>query len=581
MPNNSDLNIEGVIIAETLLRIFNHRHLDRTLKQNDNDPLKLINTLLNQIDIKHELKSTDLKNIPAKGPFIIVSNHPYRGVDSMILYKMISSVRDDFKIMGSYLLHRIEPLKNVVIPVNTFETKGRGQSFSGLKEAINHLKQGHCLGIFPVGEESSHMEISRTILDRKWQLPAIKLIKNSKVPVIPVYFHATHSRLAYIIGKIHPVLRYEELPAELKKNRIIKIRIGSSVTVKEQASFRDLSQYGRFLRAKTYSLGSVLEARKFFRRPHLLKRKAENIADPVPADALTAEFNCVRSEYELFSSGNYSVVCAPAFKIPLIFSEIGRLRELTFRKIGEGTNKSTDVDEYDLYFNHLFIWDKDNDQIVGAYRIGKGKEVIQLYGLKGFYISSLFRIKPEMADVLSVSLELGRSFIIEEYQKKAFSLFLLWKGIMFFLLRNPEYRYLVGPVSISNDFSKYSKDLIVGFLRRYFMNEELSALVSPKKAFSIKAGGTFDKSIFVDTSDMDINRIEKVIMDMEPGYRLPVLLRKYLEINGRILCFNVDPKFNYCLDCLMLLDLYKTPPEFIKGLSREMNDPSILERFSG
>ena len=223
----------------------------------------------------------------------------------------------------------------------------------------------------------------------------------------------------------------------------------------------------------------------------------------------------------------------------------------------------------------------DAKKIVGSYRIGKGKEIASIYGLKGFYINSLFRIKKNFLPVLKESLELGRSFIVKDYQKKAFPLFLLWKGIMLFLLRNQEYRYLIGPVSISNEFSKFSKSLIVEFIRTYFFDNEKALFIEPRKKFVVKHDNVIDREVFIDVADHDINKIEHIIMDIEPGYRIPVLLRKYLEINGKIIGFNVDPKFNDCLDGLLIVDLYKTPPDVIKGLSRElMNDSTIIrERF--
>ena len=585
IPGIPDLNIpEGTILGDTLLQMLKYNILNRVYSEaHDKNPQFLINSLLDQLDLKFEIPEEDLKNIPAEGAFITVSNHPYRGIDSMLLYKIISERRSDFRIMASYLLHHIKPLSDIIIPVNTFETSRNSKSsFSGIKEGIIHLKNGYPLGMFPVGETSSLIEVSKVILDKEWQPAALKFIKNARVPVIPVYFHGTKSRLSHIIGKIHPLLRTIKLPAELtkKKNRTVLIRIGSPVTVKEQMEFETIFQFGKYLRARTYSLGSALKVRKFFSN-YMYRKKpdSEPLASPVPVETLKEEFNRIREEYELFSTKNYSVVCAPTVKIPEIFNEIGRLRELTFRKIGEGTNKSADIDEYDIYFNHLFIWDTDENRIVGAYRIGKGREIVAIYGIKGFYIDSLFKINKDFLPILTQSLELGRSFIIEDYQKKAIPLFLLWKGIMVFLLRHTEYRYLIGPVSISNDFSKFSKSLIVEFIRKYFIDEELVRYIVPRKDFIVKPDKAIDRNIFIDTSVRDINRIEKIIMDIEPGYRLPVLLKKYLELNGRIIGFNIDPKFNYCLDGLLILDLYNTPQEFIKGLSRELNDTSILDRF--
>jgi hypothetical protein len=303
------------------------------------------------------------------------------------------------------------------------------------------------------------------------------------------------------------------------------------------------------------------------------------LVNPEPNHLLIEEFERIRSEYELFTTKNYSVVCAPTDAIPKIFNEIGRLREITFREVGEGTNKSIDIDEYDFYYNHLFIWDIDENKIVGSYRIGKGKDIAALYGIKGFYINSLFRIRKDFIQILAESIELGRSFITKDYQRKVIPLFLLWKGIMIFLLKHSDYRYLIGPVSISNDLSGFSKSLIVEFIKTYFFDEEMARYISSKKDFVVKPDKVIDRRIFIDTSEKDINKIERIILDIEPGYRLPVLLKKYMEINGKIIGFNIDPKFNNCLDGLMILDLFNTPYDIIKGLSREMNDASILKRF--
>jgi putative hemolysin len=582
--NSPELNIpEGTIIAETLLHIFNYDKLSELYAfLHDKDPVFVIDSLFSVLDLKYNIPAGDLKNIPANGPFITVSNHPFRGIDSMILYKIISEYRNDFKILASYLLHQIEPLREIVIPVNTHETSFDKSSYSGIKKAINHLENGKSIGIFPTGEITRPIESSRVILDNIWQPAAVKFIKNSNVPIVPVYFHGTNSRLIYMMGKIHPLLRQSKLPSELRhrSHKTVSVRIGSPITLKDQAELQDLEYFGRYLRARVYSLGSAFEARKITLKPKGGRvQQAVPVAEQAPLGILKEEFDRIRPDFELFSSKNYSVICAPAEKIPAIFIEIGRLRELTFRKVGEGTNKSTDIDEYDFYFNHLFIWDNDTGKIVGAYRIGKGKEIISGYGIRGFYINSLFRLKNSFQPVLIQSLELGRSFIAEEYQKKTIPLFLLWKGIMVFLLRNPEYRYLIGPVSISNDFSKFSKSLIVEFVRKYFTDEKYSGYAVPRKDFIVKPDKAIDRSIFIDTSESDINKIERIIIDIEPGYRLPVLLKKYLEINGRIIGFNIDPKFNYCLDGLLILDLYNVPGEFIRGLSRQLNDESIMARF--
>ncbi|MCU0363300.1 MAG: lysophospholipid acyltransferase family protein [Bacteroidales bacterium] len=576
---------EGPIIADTLLKIFKYNILNQAYTEFPvKSPVAIVNSLLDHLDLKIEVNSDDLRNIPEKGPFILVANHPYRGIDSMILLKLVSERRSDLRIFASYLLHSIDPLKELIIPVNTYESKDKGKSsLSGIKEAINYLRDGHPVAIFPTGEQSAQWEVSKIIVDGVWQIPAVKFIKNAGVPVIPVYFHATMPRMHYIMGMIHPLLRTSKLPSEIlkKKNRVIRVRLGSPLTVNEQQAFCDTEQFGRYLRARIYSLGSAIEVKKYFDYITLRRKpKPEPIADPVDNDILAAEFESVKEEYGLFSTKNYYAVCAPASAIPNIFNEIGRLREVTFRNAGEGTNKSVDIDGYDFYFYHLFIWDTEIKRLVGAYRLGKGNEIMSLYGAGGFYVSSLFRMKKDFHQYLWQSLELGRSFITVEYQRKAIPLFLLWKGIMVFLLRNTEYRYLLGPVSISNDFSQFSKSLIVEFFRRNYMRNDLADMISPRMEFTVKNTGSADMSVIIDAAGNDLGKIEKIITDSEPGNRFPVLLKKYLELNGRILAFNIDPEFNYCLDGLMLLDVYDVPLEALQGLSREMSDPDILDRFN-
>jgi putative hemolysin len=582
---SSNLTIPGgTILTDTLLQIFKSENLNKFYSESpDKDPVNLINILLEHLELKIDLPEEDFINIPAQGPFIAVSNHPFRGIDSMLLYKIFSGKRPDFKIMASYLLQTIRPLENIILPVNTYEDRREEKSsFSGIRQGLVHLKNGHGIGIFPTAEDSKYMEATKVIIDREWKPTALKFIRLANTPIVPVYFHGTKSRLFHILRKIYPLLPDSGLPSELvrKKKRTVRIRIGAPITLKEQSEFRETDDFGKYLRAKVYSLGSSIEEEKPGRIHGIMKKqKSEPVIDPVPPTILTKEFHGVRAEYELFTTKNYSIVCAPAVIIPNIFNEIGRLREITFREIGEGTNKSIDIDEYDFYYYHLFVWDTDENKIVGAYRIGKGKDIISNYGVEGFYINSLFRIKNSFAPILSEAIELGRSFIIKEYQKKVIPLFLLWKGIMVFLLKNAEYRYLIGPVSISNDLSRFSKSLIVEFVRAYFFDEKLAEYIIPKKDFVVKSDKVIDRKIFIDISERDLNKIEHLISDIEPGYRLPVLLKKYLEINGKIIGFNIDPKFNNCLDGLMILDSYEAPGEYIQGLSREMNDPSILERF--
>jgi len=288
----------------------------------------------------------------------------------------------------------------------------------------------------------------------------------------------------------------------------------------------------------------------------------------------------LKENYHLFNSNEYSVVCGPSVETPNILNEIGRLREVTFREVGEGTNRSIDIDEFDLYFYQLIIWDNENKKIAGAYRVGKGDEIMAKYGVNGFYINTLFNIQKGFYPILEESLELGRSFIIKEYQRKPLSLFLLWKGILYFLLKNNEYRYLLGPASISNDFSKFSQSLIIDFFKENFFNNELTKYIIPRKRFKIKQNPNFDNETFIQNTKKDVKKLDKFIQDIEPDYNTPVLFKKYIQLNAKLIGFNVDPKFNNCVDGLMILDIFDVPLNTLKALSKELEDDTILERFN-
>ncbi|MDP4184406.1 MAG: lysophospholipid acyltransferase family protein [Bacteroidota bacterium] len=572
----------GEYFARLLMYILRFDKINKIYEELANrNGVDFVDGLLDLLEVKFEVDENELKRIPAEGGLIIVSNHPFGGLDGILLIKLMSMIRPDSKIMANFLLKKIEPISEYFLAVNPFETKKEaGSSVGGLKGAYNHIREGGVLCLFPAGEVSSY-DADNHITDRQWQHSVVKFIKNAGVPVVPIYFQGTNSRLFHLIGKIHPMLRTVKLPSELlnKKNKVIKIRIGNPVRIEEQKKFTDIYQYGRFLRAKTYSMDTGIEVKRFFNYTLKLNPKAEPVMDAVPKEVLLGEIDNLKEDYRLFQVKNFTVYCAPTRLIPNILNELGRLRELTFRAVGEGTNRSIDIDEFDLYYNQLFIWDDDESCIVGAYRIGKGNEIYSQYGPQGFYLQSLFRMKPSFAGVLNEAIELGRSFVVQEYQRKPMPLFLLWKGILYFLLKNPEYRYLLGPVSISNNYSKISKELIIQFIMANHFNYELASMIKPRKSYKFKSKDQ-NINILMDNTDSDINKLDKFIGDMDelnPG--LPVLLKKYIQLNGKIIGFNVDPKFNNCLDGLIVVDAYDVPKKTIEALSKEVNDGSILERF--
>ncbi|NCE72051.1 GNAT family N-acyltransferase [Odoribacter sp. Z80] len=576
-------NFGGSLVAKLVMHIMRLNKINKLYSDvYTKDGSVFLEQLIDALGVSVEVSEEDLQKIPQEGAFITVSNHPFGGLDGIILIQLLSKIRPDYKVMANFLLKKIEPIKDYFLGVNPFESRKDISSAGGLKEALRHLSEGKPLGLFPAGEVSAYQADSNSVEDREWSASVLKLIRKANVPVIPIYFKGSNSLLFQVLGLIHPMLRTVKLPSELlnKKNRVIKLRIGNPISVETQNSFGDIIQYGKFLRAKTYLLGSSLEVKKFFLKSQKAGKKVEAIAKEVPVEMLKKDISDIQEDYLLFSMKNYSVYCAPTIKIPNILNEIGRLREVTFRAVGEGTNRSIDLDEFDLYYYHLFIWDNDTNRIVGAYRVGKGKDIIDRYGVKGFYIHTLFKIRKEMLPVLYESIELGRSFIVEDYQRKPFPLFMLWKGILYFLIKNPEYRYLVGPVTISGKYTDVSKELIMKFIKRNHWNEEFARYIIPRCKYRVETNDP-DVEVMVEASGDNIATLDKVIGDIEPSSdKLPVLLKKYISLNGRITGFNIDPKFNMCLDGLLILDLFDVPMSTVEALSKEINDATILTRFT-
>lgn len=538
-------------------------------------------------DLKYIVFEEDLARIPKTGPFILVSNHPLGAIDGILMTKILTEIRPDFKIMGNFLLEKIEPMKPFVIPVNPFENRKELRSSSaGMRESLKHLENGGCIGIFPAGEVSNRNNEFGEILDKKWEKPSLKLIKMAKVPVVPMYFHAKNSRLFYQMAKVHPDLQTLLLPSEMmyKREKPIRIRLGKPVSVKVLEDHDSIEEIGEFLQKKILLLKSYYEKRKSITDrlniPNLklnfsLKKEAnvvQNIIDETPTADIVREIEMLsKNDKMLFRNGNYEVFFASYNDIPSIMREIGRQRELTFRKIGEGSNLPFDLDEYDEHYHHLFLWDSQGRKLAGAYRMALGSEVMKKHGIDGFYTSSLFEFDPELRPFFRKVIEMGRAYISKEYQQKPLPLFLLWRGIVHVCLRNPEHKFLMGGVSISDKFSEFSKSLMIEFMRSHYYDSAVAQYIHPKNEFKVKLKDR-DKHLFFDDVESDLNKLDKIIDDLEPEMRMPVLIKKYIKQNAKVISFNVDPSFNDAIDGLMYIRISELPESTIKPVLEEMSE---------
>jgi putative hemolysin len=555
-----------VLKISTLNKIYDHnKHLE---------DVAFLNGILDEMEIKFEIPEEDLKRLPKDGAYITISNHPLGGIDGILLLKLMLEREPNFKIIANFLLHRIVPLKKYIMPVNPFENhKDAKSSVVGIKETLRHLSDGKPLGIFPAGEVSTYKD-GKLVVDKPWEEGALKLIRKAKVPVVPIYFHAKNSRLFYWLSKIDDTLRTAKLPSELltQKDRVIKVRIGKPISVNEQNEIESFEEYCEFLRKKTYMLANPFEKDSKLLDTASLKipKAPKKIVTPANESKMLDEVNALRdSDCRLLQSKNYEVFFASAKSVPNILHEIGRLREITFREVGEGTNESIDIDKFDQYYHHMFLWDDETKKIAGAYRMGLGSEIYPKYGIEGFYLNDLFRFEPELHDMMHKSIEMGRAFIIKDYQQKPMPLFLLWKGIIHTTLRYPEHKYLLGGVSISNQFSDFSKSLMIEFMKSNYYDPYIAQYIHPKKAYKVKLKDA-DKDFIFDEAESDLNKFDKIIDELEPGnLRLPVLIKKYIKQNARVVAFNVDPLFNNAIDGLMYIRIADIPESTMKPVIEE------------
>ncbi len=530
------------------------------------DGLAFVEHLLRQLRITVRYDAAELRHLPA-GAFVAVANHPCGLVDGMVLLHVLGRARPALRAVANELLAPLLPhLANQLVLVNP-ERSAAGHNVPGVRTLLRHLHNDVPLLLFPAGEVAHRPAPFRPTLEPEWNPTAGRLLSAARVPVVPVWLSGQNSASFSLLGLVHPLLRTARLPAELlnKRGQTVQVRIGHALA---PAVLDRLPEADRlpYLRARVYALGPPPE------------RTLAALLPPLPVPPVVAETSPAQIETDLAAlrpsrclvrNGRWEVYVAKKTEIPHVLREIGRLRELTFRREGEGTQQPTDLDHYDDYYRHLFLYDREQRQVVGAYRLGRGRAILRQYGRRGLYLHSLFRLKKELNPLLRQSLELGRSFVRAEYQRQPLPLALLWKGIAEYLANHGEYRYLIGPVSISNRFSAVSKAVMVEYLRRHFFDAELATYVRPRKQFRYRPLDATDSPALLQQGLDTIQDLQQLISDLEPGGAgVPVLLRQYLKQNARLLGFNLDPKFSNALDGFLLLDARELPARTHRLLER-------------
>ncbi|MEZ8512862.1 lysophospholipid acyltransferase family protein [Vibrio splendidus] len=519
---------------------------------------------LSALNIDYSVSAGATDNIPEQGPVVIVANHPLGAIEGVILADLVGSVRKDVKVLANELLKRLPELDDLFIGVDVFNSKeSKRTNAKAIRDANRHLADGGLLIVFPAGEVSSYRKGAKTLTDIEWSKSVAKFVKRHQATTVPIFINGKNSELFYQAGRVHPLLRTALLGRELlnKQATTISISIGSSIPYSEIKSFEKEMDIVNYLRLNTYLMSQQDSPNTPIHAPSF----DTQVIAPIPPEVLAIEVGSLPEEMKLLEQGDFEVYCTPSQFIPNLMREIGRVREESFREVGEGSGLACDLDEYDLYYHQLFVWNKTKAELVGAYRLGMVDKLIAEHGLDKLYSRSLFNYNQEFIDTLDNSIELGRSVVSKPYQKSLNSLLLLWKGIAAFVYRHPQYTHLFGPVSISNDYSHNARLLIATTLSIHHYDEQKANLVSPSSPLNTSNNVFWQNHLLSSLASVPL--LSKVLARMEQGKGLPVLLRQYLGMNGKLVCFNVDPSFNDALDGLIVVNLKKVP---LKTLGKYM-----------
>lgn len=528
------------------------------------DTAQFLRFTLEILGIDYQVVKGSLGQIPQIGATVVVANHPLGCVEGVILAELLLTRRTDVKILANHYLKTVPELDELFIGVDVFETtRAHKANLIALRQAHKHLEQGGLLLMFPAGEVSQLVDSKqRRLEDKEWSQSVSRLIKKHKAKSVPVYIEGQNSRHFYMAGKIHPLLRTLMLGRELlnKKQSAINISIGETIQFKEVNDLCD-QQLVNYLRLNTY----LLHNHKTITRNKTAQDSSLTPVDNrLPLEDLLQDINRLPFSDHLLRHNEFDVYCTRAEHIPSLMHEIGRVRELNFRQVGEGTGLSLDIDQYDRDYLHLFIWDREQQALVGAYRLGLVDELLALRGMDGLYSSTLFQYDTRFLHNMGKTIEMGRSVIDAAYQKSMAPLLLLWKGIATYVHRHPDYTHLFGPVSISNDYSEQARRLLADTMTLHYYDKTQAALVEATNP--LPAGQNLWNASLL-TSLADLQLLSRVIARIDEGKGIPVLLRQYLGLNGKLVSFNIDPAFNDALDGLIVVDLRHVPP---RTLSRYM-----------
>ncbi len=511
--------------------------------------IDFVEQVLDYFDFTYSVSERDVVKIPPHGKIVIVANHPLGTLDGLALLKMVHKVRPDVKVVANQMLGTLNALKPLFLTVDNIGGKTTRDS---LKEIIDYVKGDSAIIIFPAGEVSRLG--AKGIKDGEWSKGFLNIANNANAPVLPIHINGRNSFLFYALSIVAKPISTFWLVHEMFKqeSKSIIFTVGEKIErenyTQKNVSLRDTAA---LFRRHIYKLAAnktpVFKTQEAVAHPECRQRLRKELAGCERLGETSDNKQIYLFEYRADTS---------------IMREIGRLRELSFRAVGEGTGRKRDIDKYDSYYMHLILWDEDDLEIVGAYRLCDTERVLSSAGLDSIYTTSLFQYNNEMKQYLYRGLELGRSFVQPRYWGKR-SLDYLWYGIGALLKSNPQYRYLFGPVSISNNYSRNAKDLLIFFYSLYFGNQQKPVTAMMPYQIEEKQKDKFARQFSGDDYKTDFKQLKSMLAIM--GYTVPTLYKQYTEVcdnDGIIFSdFNIDPDFSDCVDGFVIVDIEKLKPK--------------------
>lgn len=524
-------------------KLIHEDKINQFLKQNDHlRGFEFIDAVLDYFEFDFTYADNEKMNIPTSGKVVIVANHPLGALDALCLLKLIGSVRQDVKIVANDFLAGFDVLEDLFIKIDNFQSK---QTKENIKKVYEALNSDQAVIIFPAGEVSR--ATPKGILDGKWQKGFLKFAQRSHSPILPILVEAKNSKTFYTLSILNKTFSTILLSDEMfkKRNKKISMKIGKIIPYENiHPQGLDTDYVVNLYKKHLYALKKG--KKQFFTTQNPIAHPEDRklLKEDLKSAKILGQTKDGKKIY-LYNYKSNSVV----------LKEIGRLREISFRKVNEGINEKRDTDKYDRFYEHIVLWDEDDLEIVGAYRIANVQKIIKDFGVEGLYTTTLFEFHKEFEPYLQNSIELGRSFVQPKYWGSR-ALDYLWYGIGAYLRNNPDIRYMFGPVSLSASYPSVAKNMITYFYMQYFGSKQ--NLVNAKLPFKIQCEDFKDNFVWNDYKS-DFKTLKTMLASF--GVAVPTLYKQYSELceeGGIEFCdFNIDPNFSDCIDGFIVVDVTK------------------------